>query len=208
MLVLSIDPGTSVLACSLLEGEKGEPPKIIGTLTLKNILWTQDGAKKAGRLINAQWIRNQDREWKDIIVIIEAPAPRYYGRANNMAMMRLWWQIWYFVQYFKKKVKDIILVDSFEWNKKKHPEKNFYYQYTDNEKLEHFKLLYPEFGKLNGPRKWANKDVRDASLMGYWWFMHDPDEKPWYFHLIKTVTKPKKRKKKRGRPRTRKRKKK
>lgn len=187
------------LACSLMEGEKGSKPEIIGTLNLKGIQWTKDAVKNAGRLINAQWVRNQDRHWKDITVIIEAPAPRYYGRANTIALMRLWWQIWEMIDYFHKKAKEVQLVDSFEWNKKKHPEKHFFLQYTDAEKLEHFKLIYPEYAdrpRYSGWKPWGNKDIRDASLMGYWWFMHDPDDNPWYFHLLVPPKKPKRKRKK------------
>lgn len=148
--------------------------EILGVMRLGKISWTMDGVKEAGRLINAAWVRNKDLDWSKIDVIIEGPAPRYYGRANQVALLKIWWQIYHLLEYFYKKSRSVQVIDSFLWNIKKVDGKMMG-QWNDHEKLEHFKLAFPGFSK--GRKKtseWGSKDTRDAALMGYWWYNYDP----------------------------------
>lgn len=167
-LVLCIDPGTVALGVSLIEYGEGKDPKIIGSMTIKKIAYTMDGVKEAGRLINAAWIRGTDRKWMHIDVIVEMIAPRYYGRSNQVALIKISWQVLHFFMYFQKKVRGIFAIDSFEWNKKMLGKVQS--QYTDTEKKELFKLAFPTFSEGRAKTSlWGSKDTRDASLMGYWW---------------------------------------
>lgn len=154
----------------VLMDEVDEEIKILGTLGLKKIPHHVDGVKEAGRLINAAWVRNQNLEWKDLDVIVEMPAPRWYGRANQVALLKICWQVLNIFQYFYKKARSVTAIDSFDWNIKRVNGKMMG-QWNDHEKLEHFKLAFPTFCEgRKGTSKWGSKDVRDAALMGYWWY--------------------------------------
>lgn len=147
--------------------------KILGDLKLSKIKHGISSVKEAGRLINAEWVRNKDLEWKDIDVIIEMPAPRWYGRANQVALLKICWQVINLIQYFYKKARSVQVVDSFDWNIKKVDGKMMG-QWNDTEKLEHFKLAFPTF--CEGRKKssqWGSKDIRDAALMGLWWYHNE-----------------------------------
>ncbi len=168
MYVLSIDPGTDKMGVALLYLDQDDSIEVVGTKVLKKIGATEEAIKEAGRLINAEWIRGKDLEWDDIIVIIEAPAARWYGRSNTTAILKLWWQVYFFLRYYKKKAMDVYAINSFDWNIKVH-ESGLKNQYSDAEKLELFKAIFPDFPI--GRRKtseWGSKDTRDASLMGVW----------------------------------------
>lgn len=158
----------------LKQAEKeGEPPEIIYSRTFRRIGHTLQDIRRFGRMINSDIIRNKDLEWKDIDVIIEGPAPRYYGRANQFAILKIWWQVYQLLAYFYKKAGSIEVVDSYNWNVKVKPN-GLTGQYNDDEKLKIFKNKFPSFRK-NVPEQqaWGTKDVRDAILMGCWYYKNN-----------------------------------
>lgn len=167
MYVLSIDPGTDKMGIALLRLDDSEIT-MAGEMRLTKVDPTEEGIKEVGRLVNAAWVRNKDLSWEDIIVIVECPAARWYGRSNTTAILRLWWQAYYFFKYYAKKARDVFAVNSFDWNVKVQ-ESGLRNQYTDAEKLELFKMIFPKFPE--GRKKntmWGSKDIRDAALMGVW----------------------------------------
>ncbi len=142
--------------------------------TLKQIGYDDEAGARVDYFVKTQWLRDSPVKWKDIHLIIEAPSPRIYGRNNTAVMMRIWWQIWYIIERFHKRARSIDLVNSYDWNERV-LENGRLSQYKDPEKLLIFQEVFPTFPEIRLPPHkhkwpWGSPDVRDAALMGFWWW--------------------------------------
>jgi len=161
--VLGLDPGTRAMGISLVKQTgKGKKSKIelMGVTTVKRVDHTEEGVNVGMKEVDS-FLRTHKVKWGDVEMIIECPAPRWYGRNNSVALIKIFWQVLYICKYFQRKVGNIVLIDSFDWNRKRMPGDNgtFYYsQYGDKEKKERFLKLFPGISK-------GNTDTRDATLM-------------------------------------------
>lgn len=182
--VVAIDPGTASLGVAHLASD-GDTTVLVDTVSVPKIGWTPDDVKDAGRQINAAWVRNKELRWKDVDVVLEMPAPRFYGRSNQATILRICWQVVRFVEYFCKKARSVNVVDSYMWNRRINPETHrLEGQYNDADKLEIFKTAFPEF-LVDRPRMspFSTVDCRDAALLGLWWLSQEKfeDESPSVF---------------------------
>lgn len=159
MKILAIDPGLANIGVALLTTDK----ELVDSKVIKNV---------RNRFINVdpclremiELIIEHDEDFdirNDIMVAIEVPAPAYFGRANSVSLISLFWQILWLHEGFLRLGFDVQLIESTEWNRSDSGGK----QMSDAVKKEKFYELFPDQGRTNA-------DVRDAALIGIWMIDH------------------------------------
>lgn len=149
--LLSIDPGPKQIGIALIENGR-----VTGLSTRKDVGHIQQDVVEAAASILPMAKNLDGTIADDVIIVIEIPAARYYGKGNSTDLMKLWHQILFLTKEFMAAGCNVLHQNSYDWNKKNNT------QYTDKEKKVQFESI------TRSGFKSSNKDNRDAALMGLW----------------------------------------
>lgn len=152
MKILAIDPGTKNIGLAyVIDGV------VQFVHTLKDVGHKREDVYGAGHDIMSLLADEPQDFPNDVLILIEVPSTRWFGRQNSTAMHKIFWQIIFLIDTLYPYC-NIDYQDAYNWNigqKRK--------QRTDKEKKEIFYDLFPNF------KQSTNKDNRDAALMAVYY---------------------------------------